>query len=117
MAGAKFYHIVEAGKFQELASVAEARNSLKSGGFLWLDFSQPSREDLQALVEPFGLHPLAIEDSLDFNQVPKMDEYPGHTFILFNRYRHADAPPSRCSWQTQPQTWRTPSPRSSCPPT
>jgi magnesium transporter len=22
-------------------------------------------------------------------KVPKMDEYPGHTFILFNRYRHA----------------------------
>lgn len=86
MSGAKFYHIVEAGKVQDLASLAEALDSVKSGGYIWLDFSQPTREDLQALAEPFGLHPLSIEDSLDFDQVPKMEDYPGYTFILVNTF-------------------------------
>jgi len=90
MAGATFYHIMEAGKIQELASPAEALDSLKSGGYTWLDFSHPSREDLEALAKPLGLHPLSIEDSLDFDQVPKMEDYPGYTFILVNTFGYRE---------------------------
>ncbi len=62
--------------------------SLRQGNkFIWIDFTDPAAEDLNALVGPLGLHPLAIEDCLDDDQVPKMEEFPGHTFILFNRYR------------------------------
>jgi magnesium transporter len=68
----------------------EALGLRQGNGFIWLDFFNPTREELTALVAPLGLHPLAIEDCVDEDQVPKMDEYPGHTFILFNRYRHAD---------------------------
>jgi magnesium transporter len=68
----------------------EALGLRQGNGFIWLDFSNPTREELTALVAPLGLHSLAIEDCVDEDQVPKMDEYPGHTFILFNRYRHAD---------------------------
>jgi len=67
----------------------EALGLRQGNGFIWLDFCNPTREELTALVAPLGLHPLAIEDCVDEDQVPKMDEYPGHTFILFNRYRHA----------------------------
>jgi magnesium transporter len=68
----------------------EALDLRQGNGFIWLDFFNPTREELTALVAPLGLHPLAIEDCVDEDQVPKMDEYPGHTFIIFNRYRHAD---------------------------
>jgi hypothetical protein len=42
------------------------------------------------LIEPLGLHPLAVEDSTDANQIPKIDDYRKHTFMIFNAYRYAD---------------------------
>lgn len=79
------------GKGLEKVELLDEALGLRQGdGFIWLDFFNPTREELTALVAPLGLHPLAIEDCVDEDQVPKMDEYPGHTFILFNRYRHAD---------------------------
>ena len=35
-----------------------------------------------------GLHPLAIEDCLDDDQIPKIEDYPNHAFILFNRIEY-----------------------------
>ena len=75
---------------QRVELLDEVLGLRQGDGFIWLDFCNPTREELTALVAPLGLHPLAIEDCVDEDQVPKMDEYPGHTFILFNRYRHAD---------------------------
>ena len=50
--------------------------SMKTGGYIWLDYYQPRKEDLTLLVEPLGLHPLSIEDCIDENQIPKIDDYP-----------------------------------------
>ena len=54
--------------------------------FVWFDYWRPERQDLEALIGPLGLHPLSIEDCLDFDQIPKMDDYPNSTFILFNAF-------------------------------
>jgi magnesium transporter len=59
------------------------------GGFYWLDYYKPTREELSALIEPFGLHPLTIEDCTDDNLVPKIEEYPNNTFIIFNAYSYS----------------------------
>jgi magnesium transporter len=72
---------------EEVTTLAEALQKRPDSKFIWLDFANPTAEQLNLLVEPLGLHPLAIEDCLDEDQVPKMDEFPEHTFILFNRYR------------------------------
>jgi magnesium transporter len=85
-----FYHIAQDGRRTEIASVGEAIAARLAGGYVWLDFITPTREDLEALVEPFGLHPLAIEDCLDENQVPKLEDFPHNTFILFNRFQFRD---------------------------
>jgi magnesium transporter len=42
------------------------------------------------VARPLGIHPLAVEDCLDENQVPKVEDYPGNTFVLFNRYAYAN---------------------------
>jgi magnesium transporter len=86
----KFYHISRAGGFVRLASLAEALAADKKDGFLWLDYSQATQEDLSVLVDPLKLHPLAIEDCLDDNQIPKIEDYPCHTFILFNAFIYSD---------------------------
>ncbi len=88
--GAGRYFNMAAGKRPEKIDVLEeALRQREENGFVWLDFSNPTREELTALATPLGLHPLAIEDCVDEDQVPKMEEFPGHTFILFNRYPRA----------------------------
>jgi magnesium transporter len=48
---------------------------------VWVDFLNPSREDLLALADELGLHPLAVEDALEEHQRPKVDFYDTHQFL------------------------------------
>jgi magnesium transporter len=48
---------------------------------VWLDFCEPTREDLAAISEELGLHPLAVEDAVHEHQRPKLDRYDSHLFI------------------------------------
>lgn len=41
----------------------------------WLDMSKPTDEELFYLDEVFGFHPLAIEDSIQYSQRPKIESY------------------------------------------
>jgi magnesium transporter len=85
-----FYRISRSGAPVLLENVQEALQPQEKGSYVWLDFYQPGKEDLVALIEPLDLHPLSIEDCMDENQIPKMDEYPGNNFILFNNFYYAD---------------------------
>src|SRR5512136_890271 len=90
MSESKFYHISPAGKLTVVAGVPEALRAARDGGFLWLHYHQPRRDELSALIEPLGLHPLSIEDCFDDDQVPKIEDYHKNTFILFNAIEYAD---------------------------
>jgi magnesium transporter len=84
----RFYHILDSGKLARMPGPAEALAASKDGGFIWLDYCEPTHEDLAVLVDSLGLHPLAIEDCFDENQIPKIEDYPQHTFILFNAFTY-----------------------------
>jgi len=84
------FHILPEGNFRPVESRQEALSLLEERGYVWFDFLDPGREELQALMEPLGLHPLSIDDCLDQDQVPKVDDFPSYTFMLFNRYRYAE---------------------------
>jgi magnesium transporter len=60
---------------------------LREGEFVWLDVRSPTEADLALLAEIFGLHPLAVEDSLHFGQRPKLEGYDGFVFVVL--YGHA----------------------------
>src|ERR1019366_2886121 len=78
------------GKGLEKFELLDDALGLRQGnGFIWLDFFNPTPRRVDPLVAPLGLHPLAIEDCVDDDQVPKMDEYPATPSYYFNRYRHA----------------------------
>jgi magnesium transporter len=55
-----------------------------------LHYYQPTKEELSTLIDPLGLHPLSIEDCFDDDQVPKIEDYPKNTFILFNAFSYAN---------------------------
>ncbi len=90
MSEAKFYHISPAGKLVGVRSVAEALTTVNDGGFLWLHYSQPTKEELSTLIDPLGLHPLSIDDCFGKDQLPKIEDYPTNTFILFNTFSYAN---------------------------
>jgi magnesium transporter len=86
MSEAWFYHINQAGKLVRVATVDAALAAAKDGGFLWLNYCQPTKEELSTLIDPLGLHPLSIEDCFDENQIPKIEDFLRNTFIIFNTF-------------------------------
>lgn len=89
MAESFFYHISQSGKFARVAGVPEVLAASKNGGFVWLHYCQPTKQDLAGLIDPLGLHPLSIEDCIDDNQVPKIEDFPRNTFLLLNTFEYS----------------------------
>jgi magnesium transporter len=62
-----------------------------AGHQFWLDLVDPSDEDIERLGELLGLHPVAIEDSREFGQRPKVDVYEDHVLLVFYTARLEDS--------------------------
>ena len=90
MSVSRFYHIPKSGKLDLVESVAECMARAKEGGFFWLHYIEPTAEDLHPLIELLDLHALSVEDVLDENQIPKIDDFPSNTFILFNAFTYME---------------------------
>ena len=58
--------------------------------FFWLDVPRPSEQELAVLGDIFGFHPLALEDSRDFNQRPKLDAYDDFALVVLYGYAPDD---------------------------
>ena len=53
-------------------------------GLVWVDVPTWDDEADHALTNVFGFHPLAIRDSINRNQVPKVHRYPDHFFVVLH---------------------------------
>jgi magnesium transporter len=51
--------------------------------FFWLDLEGPADADLEAAGELLGLHPLALEDTRELGQRPKVDRYPDRVLLVY----------------------------------
>ncbi len=49
---------------------------------LWVNIEKPTREKMDIIAHRFALHELNIEDCLSKNQLPKIDRYDDHIFII-----------------------------------
>jgi len=50
--------------------------------FVWIGLVDPTPEELGAVKESYGLHPLAIEDAATGNQLPKLDVFGDQIFVV-----------------------------------
>lgn len=67
-------------------SARKAINRSLAGGIpVWVDFESPTDQEVSLLTDVFHFHPLAIEDCLSGLQRPKIDEYPGHLFLVVHK--------------------------------
>jgi magnesium transporter len=59
------------------------RELCASGHFFWLDLTAPTEAQIGELAEILGLPPLAVEDTIEFHQRPKVDDYGERLLIVF----------------------------------
>jgi magnesium transporter len=57
---------------------------IKNNGFIWIDIAKPTRDEMKKLAERFPFHELNLEDCLSKIQIPKIDRYEDHVFIILN---------------------------------
>ena len=64
-------------------SPEQARELVESrGGFVWLGMKEPSEEELERATRAFDVPELAIEESYEAHQRPKLDEHGNHFFVV-----------------------------------
>lgn len=62
---------------------AERMRALRERGeFFWLDLTEPSAADLDALSELVTIHPMALEDTREFNQRVKFDDHTDSALLV-----------------------------------
>ena len=62
--------------------------------FRWLDIVNPSLEELQNVAAEFSLHPTSVQDCLDPDHLPKVEEFEHFLFIItriFDQEQKSDA--------------------------
>jgi magnesium transporter len=60
----------------------QPRKALPKGGFDWVGLANPVDGELELIRTQFALHPLAVEDALNPNQMPKIEAYGQQLFIV-----------------------------------
>ncbi|WP_312166040.1 magnesium/cobalt transporter CorA [Phenylobacterium sp.] len=55
---------------------------IEPGQFAWIGLFEPTEDELDILKRRFDLHPLAVEDALKSNQLPKVDVYGDQLFVV-----------------------------------
>lgn len=80
----RFFYINPVGELSIVSSIHDALNATQDGGYMWLDYCDPKTEDLEPLITELNIHPLSIEDSLNEEQLPKLDLFPNYSFLILN---------------------------------
>lgn len=63
----------------------------RGDGFVWADVPDPTPEEVGALGDAFGFHPLALQACLERSHVPKIHPYPDHVFFVLHAPEPGDA--------------------------
>jgi magnesium transporter len=67
---------------------AEAVNAVQSGtGSTWIDFDCEEKRELERVIAPLRIHPLAIEDMVQDINRPKFDDYGEYLYVVVHSAR------------------------------
>ncbi len=64
------------------ASHADVVNKINAGEFLWLDLEDPTKERIEELGKQLGLHPLTVEDAMEFGQRSRYEDFDGYASLV-----------------------------------
>ncbi len=57
---------------------------LEQTGLAWVDIEPPTQLEMDWLRDRYGFHPLALDDCLSPSQMPKVDDYDDHLFVVLH---------------------------------
>jgi magnesium transporter len=58
--------------------------TISSNGVLWTNIQKPTYSDMTVLGQKYPFHRLNLEDCLSKIQIPKIDRYQDHTFVILH---------------------------------
>ncbi|MBA3907365.1 MAG: magnesium/cobalt transporter CorA [Pseudonocardiales bacterium] len=58
--------------------------------FCWIGLLRPDEEEMKAVAREFGLHPLAVEDTITAHQRPKLERFDNTLFVVLRPARYVD---------------------------
>ncbi len=71
--------------FEELRECPDEGHS-----FCWIGMLRPDEAEIKAVAEEFGLHGLAVEDTVNAHQRPKIERYGDVLFVVLRPARYVD---------------------------
>jgi magnesium transporter len=81
------------GERRPLELADDSLTELRAGGkdeFIWLGMHEPDAAEMRRVAGVFGLHPLAVEDSLTQRQRPKVEPYDDMLFLVLKTLWYVD---------------------------
>ena len=58
--------------------------NIQGGKFAWVDLQNPDRNDVEKLAEKYNFNELNIEDCMTKFELPKLDSYDDHFFVILH---------------------------------
>jgi len=58
--------------------------SVSNNGVLWINVQKPTNEDMSILGQKYPFHKLNLEDCVSKLQIPKIDRYEDHIFVILH---------------------------------
>jgi magnesium transporter len=77
---------------QSLDTAFDALRTCPDDGrsFAWIGLLSPDRGEIDAVADEFALHELAVEDTVNQHQRPKLERYGDTTFVVLRPARYVD---------------------------
>lgn len=72
----------------ESAPIEKLRELITNGDTVWLDVFGKDQAEFASLVEPFGFHPLSLEDAMEAVLRPKVETFLNYVFVAVRAINH-----------------------------
>lgn len=66
------------------SSIERKIENIQGGKFSWIDLQNPDRNDVEKLAEKYNFNELNIEDCMTKFELPKLDSYDDHFFVILH---------------------------------
>jgi magnesium transporter len=76
------YHYRDGARVRSVAIDEKVDCAENRSEFVWIGVADPTPEEMQALQDCYDLHPLAVEDALDADQLPKVEVFGDQLFVI-----------------------------------
>lgn len=80
------------GKYSYTAALNKVHEieALGHEAFVWVGLHEPDEDEMKAVADVFGMHPLAVEDAVVAHQRPKLERYDDNLFLVLKTVNYVE---------------------------